>query len=77
MLNVGPTKEGLIPPESVERLEEIGAWLKRNGEAIYESQGCALNYTPEWGAIRHVRDVLTYICLIGQRSLSCMACAAQ
>lgn len=51
LLNVGPTKEGVIPPESVERLEEIGAWLARNGEAIYESRGCALNYTPEWGAI--------------------------
>ncbi len=35
LLNVGPTSEGEIPPESVERLKEIGAWLKVNGEAIY------------------------------------------
>jgi alpha-L-fucosidase len=35
LLNVGPTAEGEIPPESVERLKEIGAWLKDNGEAIY------------------------------------------
>jgi alpha-L-fucosidase len=35
LLNVGPTGEGLIPQPSIERLREIGAWLKVNGEAIY------------------------------------------
>ncbi|MBN2578087.1 MAG: alpha-L-fucosidase [Pirellulales bacterium] len=35
LLNVGPTAEGEIPPESVERLEAMGRWMKTNGEAIY------------------------------------------
>jgi alpha-L-fucosidase len=35
LLNVGPTAEGLIPGPSVERLAEMGKWLKVNGEAIY------------------------------------------
>ncbi|MDF1573146.1 MAG: alpha-L-fucosidase [Bacteroidales bacterium] len=35
LLNVGPTAEGLIPQESIDRLEEIGAWMDINGEAIY------------------------------------------
>src|SRR5215469_2358767 len=35
LLNVGPTGEGLIPESSVERLKEIGSWMKVNGEAIY------------------------------------------
>jgi alpha-L-fucosidase len=35
LLNVGPTAEGLIPAPSVERLGEMGAWLRQNGEAIY------------------------------------------
>lgn len=35
LLNVGPTKEGLIPPPSVERLAAVGRWMKVNGEAIY------------------------------------------
>lgn len=35
LLNVGPTSQGLFPPESVERLQEIDKWMKLNGEAIY------------------------------------------
>lgn len=35
LLNVGPTAEGLIPGPSVERLKQMGDWLKINGEAIY------------------------------------------
>ena len=35
LLNVGPTAEGLIPAESVERLAKIGEWLKVNSESIY------------------------------------------
>ena len=35
LLNVGPTEEGLIPEPSVERLLDMGAWLKVNGESIY------------------------------------------
>jgi len=35
LLNVGPTSEGLIPQASVERLAEVGRWMKTNGEAIY------------------------------------------
>jgi alpha-L-fucosidase len=35
LLNIGPTSEGLIPAPSVQRLKEMGEWLKINGEAIY------------------------------------------
>jgi alpha-L-fucosidase len=35
LLNVGPTGEGVIPAPSVERLSEVGEWMKVNGEAIY------------------------------------------
>jgi alpha-L-fucosidase len=35
LLNVGPTAEGLIPPESVQRLEETGKWMEKNGESVY------------------------------------------
>ena len=35
LLNVGPTPEGLIPQPCIERLQEVGAWMDVNGEAIY------------------------------------------
>jgi len=35
LLNVGPTCLGEIPEPSVERLKEIGKWMKGNGESIY------------------------------------------
>lgn len=37
LLNVGPTAEGLIPEASVERLAEVGKWMKLNGESIYRT----------------------------------------
>lgn len=38
LLNVGPDGEGNIPPASLERMAEMGRWLKANGEAIYSTQ---------------------------------------
>ena len=35
LLNVGPTADGLIPAPSVERLTEMGTWMKINGASIY------------------------------------------
>ena len=35
VLGVGPTPEGIIQPEAVERLQAIGRWLDKNGKAIY------------------------------------------
>ena len=35
LLNIGPTAAGVFPPESVERLQQIGEWMKVNGESIY------------------------------------------
>lgn len=35
LLNIGPRTDGTVPPESVERLRQIGDWMQRNGESIY------------------------------------------
>lgn len=35
LLNIGPRADGTIPDEVQQRLLDIGAWLKSNGEAIY------------------------------------------
>ncbi|UZD23200.1 alpha-L-fucosidase [Algoriphagus halophytocola] len=38
LLGVGPTADGLFLPEQVSRLEEIGAWLEKNGAGIYNTR---------------------------------------
>ncbi|XP_029669407.1 alpha-L-fucosidase isoform X3 [Formica exsecta] len=38
LMNVGPTKDGIISPIFEERLRGMGAWLAINGEAIYDSK---------------------------------------
>jgi len=35
LLNIGPDADGQLPPVAVQRLTEIGQWMKINGEAIY------------------------------------------
>jgi len=35
LLNVGPTEEGVILPVQVQRLRDVGRWLKANADSIY------------------------------------------
>ena len=37
LFNIGPRGDGSIPEESVKTLEAVGAWLKRCGEAIFDT----------------------------------------
>ncbi|MFH0990449.1 MAG: alpha-L-fucosidase [bacterium] len=48
LLNVGPTSEGLFPQASIERLREIGSWMKINGESIYGTKASPFKNL-EWG----------------------------
>lgn len=48
LLNVGPTSEGVIPQPSVDRLREIGAWMKVHSEAIYGTSASPFEKLP-WG----------------------------
>ena len=39
LFNVGPMPDGRIEPRQVERLKEMGRWLKKYGESIYGTRG--------------------------------------
>ena len=41
LLNVGPQPDGELPAAAGQRLKEIGAWMKVNGEAIYGTRPIA------------------------------------
>ena len=48
LLNIGPTSEGLFPDSSINRLKEMGTWMKENGEAIYKTKASPFKKL-EWG----------------------------
>ena len=48
LLNVGPKSDGTIPQESVDRLADIGQWMKINGESIYGTVASPFRH-PWWG----------------------------
>ena len=51
LLNVGPTSEGIIPQPSIDRLREVGEWMKVNGDAVYGSQGTPFAHDQSWGTV--------------------------
>jgi alpha-L-fucosidase len=55
LLNVGPKPDGAFPQESIDRLKQIGVWMKVNSEAIYGVKANPL--TPvTWGALSKKDD---------------------
>ncbi|HPT21717.1 MAG TPA: alpha-L-fucosidase [Bacteroidales bacterium] len=48
LLNIGPKPDGTFPEESIQRLKDIGRWMKVNGESVYETQASPLDVMP-WG----------------------------
>jgi alpha-L-fucosidase len=50
LVNIGPDGKGRFPPTSVARFQELGKWLKRNGESIYGTSASPLGPVP-WGYI--------------------------
>jgi len=59
MLNVGPMPDGRIEPRQVERLREVGRWMKQYGRSIYGTRGGP--FVPaKWG-VSTCKDNLIYV----------------
>lgn len=48
LLNIGPMADGTIPAPSSAVLEQVGAWMRANGESIYGTSACPVGQFP-WG----------------------------
>ena len=48
LLNIGPTAEGVFPEASIQRLAEMGTWMKVNSESIYGTQASPFEHLA-WG----------------------------
>jgi alpha-L-fucosidase len=48
LLNIVPMADGTIPAPSVAVLEQVGAWIRKNGESIYGTSACPVGQFP-WG----------------------------
>jgi alpha-L-fucosidase len=59
LFNVGPMPDGRIEPRQVERLKEMGTWLKKYGQSIYATRGGPIK-PGTWGASTH-KDSTIYI----------------
>jgi len=69
LLDVGPEPDGTIPPIQVERLRQLGAWLKQNGEAIFDTRPWmrATGKTADGIDVRFTaRDNAIYAILLGR-----------
>ncbi|MDR2679559.1 MAG: alpha-L-fucosidase, partial [Tannerella sp.] len=58
LLNIGPTADGRIPVIMQQRLTDIGRWLRRNGEAIYETRA--------WNVAARQPDIQAYFTCKGK-----------
>lgn len=69
LLNVGPDADGAIPSAHVDRLKEVGAWLKKYGESIYGTRAGPLQPVDhEYGMTQRGKQIYVhaYNCMSGQ-----------
>jgi alpha-L-fucosidase len=61
LFNVGPMPDGRIEPRQVDRLLEMGAWLKKYGRSVYGTRGGPFK-PGKWGASTHAgRDIYLHV----------------
>ena len=56
LLIVSPTGTGEIPGRQLHAINNLGDWLKKHGEAVYNTRAYKLKEQPQWGRITHSKD---------------------
>ncbi len=57
LLNIGPQPDGELPATALERLRDMGKWLRENGETIYGTEGSPFA-AQNWGTATRKGDRL-------------------
>ena len=60
-LNVSPQPDGRLPLAAYKRMEEMGAWLKQYGDAIYGTRICAPFVTDEFAFTQKAKENKVYV----------------
>lgn len=56
LLNIGPQPDGRLPQAALQRLSEIGAWMRKFGQTIYGTRGGEMEPRP-WGVMTSKGDI--------------------
>jgi len=56
LLMISPDGSGRVPANQVRRLEFMGRWLARYGEAVYATRAVGLARQPPWGYVTRSKD---------------------
>jgi alpha-L-fucosidase len=61
LLNIGPKADGSVPEPSVRVLNAVGAWLQKNGTAIYATKKCRFPHGNIEGYTRKGNTLYTHV----------------
>lgn len=72
LMNIGPQPDGELPAVAMERLVEMGEWMKVYGETIYGTRGGCVAPHP-WGVTTQKGNKLyVHILDLQDKALSCL-----
>jgi len=61
LLNVGPLPNGEIQEYQQDRLKELGAWLAKYGETIYETRGAIVMPHPDYALTKNDKNTFIHV----------------
>ena len=61
LLNVGPKPDGTIEQEQIDRLREVGAWLKQYGGSIYGTRGGPIKCPEGYGTTHKENKLYVHV----------------